>query len=90
MALKPKVTVNSVKRKWEEKYAELDKKYEELCHAHVDLARQADAHRNSEEDLRKMLHTQLFPVLTDKIKLLGVIEYLECKLEDQRGTDDTV
>jgi hypothetical protein len=29
-------------------------------------------------------------VLTDRIKLLGVIEYLESKLEDQRGTDDTV
>lgn len=49
--LPAKVTVASVKRKWEEKYAALNKQYEWLADRHVEMARAADAHRNNEKNL---------------------------------------
>ena len=74
--LKPKVTAASVKREWENKYAELNEKYESLCNAHRTLAYAADCHRNTEEKLRQMATDRLVRIH----QLEGVIIYLEGKL----------
>ena len=53
--LQPKVTVESVRRKWEEKYAALNKQYEYLAERLIDMAKNADTHRNAEKRLNKAL-----------------------------------
>ena len=50
--LPAKVTVASVRRRWEEKYAALNRQYEWLAKQHIGLAKKADAHRNNEKALR--------------------------------------
>lgn len=83
MALKPKVTVASVKRKWEEKYNELNAKYEDLCQAHIDMARAADEHSNAEAALQKCLDRQnelAYTRLVEIHRLQGIVIYLENKL----------
>ena len=81
--LKPKVTVESVRRKWEEKYAQLNKKHEALCAAHMDLARAADLHRTAQEHFREEME-KAQDLATDRLirthQLQGVIIYLEGKL----------
>lgn len=49
--LPAKVTVASVKRKWEEKYAHLNRQYEALADRLVEIAKKADQHRNAEKRL---------------------------------------
>ena len=86
MALKPKVTVASVKRKWEERYADLNRKYENLCQAHMDLARNADEHRNKVEELNiDLTHAVKLgeDLAITSIRQQGVIKYLEGKLDDK-------
>lgn len=81
--LQPKVTVASVKRQWEEKYAELSERYDSLCQAHVDLASRADWHRNNEESVRQELEeAQRITIesLANSLRQEGVIAYLEKKL----------
>lgn len=86
-ALKPKVTVASVKRQWEKKYADLNAKYENLCKNHRLLARAADDHRIAQEHFRKEME-RLQDLATDRLirnhQLQGVIIYLEGK----NGTDN--
>lgn len=53
--LKPKVTVDSVRRKWEEKYAALNKQYDYLADRLVEMAKNADKHRNRESNLETEL-----------------------------------
>ena len=49
--LPPKVTVESVRRKWEEKYAALNRQYEYIAGQLIEMAKNADRHRNSEKEL---------------------------------------
>ena len=49
--LPPKVTVESVRRKWEEKYAALNRQYEYIADRLVEMAKNADKHRNNEKKL---------------------------------------
>ena len=80
MALRSKVTVASVKRQWEKKYAELNDRYDTLCRAHVVLGRQADFHRNNETRLQEIAdHAQKMAVeaLANNLRKDGVISYLE-------------
>lgn len=89
MALKSKVTVASVKRKWEQKYNELNARYEDLCKAHLALAQKADMHKNNEEDLReevKESNSMALERLIQIVKQEAVIEYLEDKI--YKGDDD--
>lgn len=84
--LKPKVTVASVKRKWEEKYAELSIKYDALAEAHLDLARRADRHFEDATTLQKLLDSQnelSFGRLVAINELKGVVKYLESKLKEK-------
>lgn len=82
--LQPKVTVASVKREWEEKYAALNRRYEELCKAHLDLAKIADTHYANFEDAQKIAVESLAECLRKE----GVISYLDKKLELIRGNSD--
>jgi chromosome segregation ATPase len=52
---KVKVTVESVRRKWEEKYAALNKQYEYLADRLIEMAQNADKHRNAEKSLNNAL-----------------------------------
>lgn len=54
--LKPKVTVASVRRKWEEKYAALNRQYEWLGEQHIEMAKKADYHCNNEKSLEGRLY----------------------------------
>lgn len=49
--LPPKVTVASVRRKWEEKYAALNRQYEYIAGQLIEMAKNADRHRNNEKEL---------------------------------------
>lgn len=49
--LQPKVTVASVKRKWEEKYMALSKQYDYLADRLIEMAKNADKHYNREKEL---------------------------------------
>ena len=49
--LPPKVTVESVRRKWEEKYAALNRQYEYIAGQLIEMAKNADRHRNNEKEL---------------------------------------
>ena len=78
--LKPKVTVASVKRQWETKYAELNNRYEVLCKNHRLLAIAADDHRVAQEHFRSEMN-ELQELATERLvriqRLLGVIAYLD-------------
>lgn len=54
--LKAKVTVASVRRKWEEKYAALNRQYEWLGEQHIEMAKKADYHCNNEKSLEGRLY----------------------------------
>jgi len=86
--LQPKVTVATVKRNWEKKYAALSARYDELAEKHIQMARIADQHRNAQEDAEGKLQDAL-DTATNRLvlchKMQGIIEYLECKLEDRDG-----
>lgn len=81
--LQPKVTAESVRRKWQKKYAELNEMYESLCDAHRNLAYAADCHRNTQEKLRQEA-AEIQELATDRLvrihQLEGVIIYLEGKI----------
>lgn len=82
-ALKPKVTVASVKRKWEEKYAELSIKYDALAKAHLDLACLADKHFDEASKLQKDLdeaHKITLDALAHNLRQEGIISYIEKQL----------
>jgi chromosome segregation ATPase len=49
------VTVESVRRKWEEKYATLNKQYEYMAESLIEMAQKADSHRNAESRLNDAL-----------------------------------
>ena len=53
--LKPKVTVATVRLKWEEKYAHLNRQYEALADRLIEMAKKADQHRNNEKSLEGRL-----------------------------------
>jgi len=53
--LKAGVTVESVRKNWEEKYASLDKQYDYIADRLIDMAKKADKHRNNEKDLEEAL-----------------------------------
>lgn len=70
--LQPKVTVEGVKRKWEERYAALNRQYEALADRLVEMAKNADNHRNEQMRLEKELaafkesHKVLDELLSEK------------------------
>ena len=81
--LKPKVTVASVRRQWQLKYAILNEKYEILCKNHRLLAAAADDHRVAQEYFRnESLEKQ--ELATERLieihQKQGVINYLEGRL----------
>ena len=89
--LQPKVTTASVRRKWQDKYAELNERYESLCRNHRLLARAADDHRVAQELFREEARiTQ--ELATDRLvrihQLEGVIIYLEGKLNGTEGKEE--
>ena len=49
--LPAKVTVASVRRKWEEKYAALNRQYEYIAGQLIEMAKNADKHRNAQKNL---------------------------------------
>ena len=49
--LPPKVTVASVRRKWESKYAALNSQYEYIAGQLIEMAKNADKHRNAQKNL---------------------------------------
>lgn len=49
--LPPKVTVESVRRKWESKYAALNSQYEYIAGQLIEMAKNADKHRNAQKNL---------------------------------------
>lgn len=70
--LQPKVTVEGVRRKWEERYAALNRQYEALADRLVEMAKNADNHRNEQMRLEKELaafkesHKVLDELLSEK------------------------
>lgn len=89
--LQPKVTAESVRRKWQKKYAELNEMYESLCDAHRNLAYAADCHRNAQEKLSQKVN-EIQDLATDRLvrihQLEGVIIYLEGKLNGTDGKEE--
>lgn len=84
--LQPKVTVDTVRRKWQDKYAQLNKKYESLCQAHRLLAIAADDHRKAQEYFRKEVEDTQYQATERLIRthqLQGVVIYLEGKLNEK-------
>lgn len=78
--LKPKVTVASVKRQWETKYAALNKQYDLLAVKHIEMAKHADEHRNAQQALERLVDDYR-SLATERLvriqRLLGVIAYLD-------------
>lgn len=78
--LKPKVTVASVKRQWETKYAALSARYDELAEKHIEMAKNADRHRIAQENAEEKLQDAL-DLATERLvkihRLLGAIAYLD-------------
>ena len=76
----PKVTVESVRRKWEEKYAHLNRQYEAMADRLVEMAKNADKHRNNEKSMEGRLNqmrAQLevtSDLLEEKIQLIEKLE----------------
>lgn len=74
------VTVDSVRRKWEEKYAHLNRQYEALADRLVEMAKNADKHRNNEKSMEGRLNhlrAQLevtSDLLEEKIQLIEKME----------------
>ena len=54
--LPPKVTVESVRRKWESKYAALNSQYEYIAGQLIEMAKNADKHRNAQIAIQKELN----------------------------------
>lgn len=86
--LQPKVTVATVKRNWEKKYAALSARYDELADKHIQMARIADQHRNAQENAESELQ-EFQDLASERLvlchKMQGIIEYLEIKLEEANG-----
>jgi chromosome segregation ATPase len=79
---KVKVTVESVRRKWEEKYAALNKQYEHLADRLIEMAQNADRHRNAEKSLKNQLNKAQTELGVTKSLLEERIQRIK-KLESQ-------
>jgi len=78
--LQKKVTVSSVRRKWEEKYMALSRQYDYLADRLIEMAKNADNHRNMENGLICDLST-----LQQKFDdALASIEHYRQLLEQER------
>lgn len=80
--LKPKVTVASVRRQWQEKFAQLDLQYSILAERNAELARVQDVYLSEKVTLSQALN-KAQDLATDRLitihQLEGVIMYLEGK-----------
>lgn len=76
--LQPKVTVLSVRREWEKKYAELKDAFDQLAQAHIELAGRADLHFADSKLFKNLAENRLVELHRHQ----GVIIYLENKLQD--------
>lgn len=54
-ALHSELTIESVRKNWEKKYAALNRQYDALADRLVEMAKNADKHRNKENDMRAEL-----------------------------------
>ena len=87
--MQPKVTVDSVRRKWEEKYAHLNRQYEALADRLVEMARNADMHRNKQHELESELEEandsveMMCSVIRDKNVLIDKLKEEITKLESR-------
>lgn len=85
--LKPKVTIASVRRQWQEKFAQLDFQYSILAERNAELARVQDIYLSEKVTLSQALN-KAQDLATDRLitihQLEGVIMYLEGK----NGTDN--
>lgn len=81
--LKPKVTIASVRRQWQEKFAQLDFQYSILAERNAELARVQDIYLSEKVTLSQALN-KAQDLATDRLitihQLEGVIMYLEGKL----------